>query len=221
MESLKLNCRTQAGKVFSNKQEPAPLVTTPPLDRRVQRTRQLLQTALFSLITERGYENITIQDITEQANLGRTTFYLHYQDKEELLKASVGALLHQLQLGVEPSADEVCAYRTRCVRIFQNVAEKRPLYQALLRETGPVNIGNMLRDYFVALFRRYVAEIYNFDQLPENVMGLIAVHAAGSLLGLVGWWLDQAEPFPAEQMGLIYSQLMSEDSVNLALAELV
>jgi AcrR family transcriptional regulator len=64
-----------------------------PLDRRIQRTRQLLRNALFALIIERGYESIAIQDITERANLGRATFYLHYQDKEELLKASVKALM--------------------------------------------------------------------------------------------------------------------------------
>ena len=66
----------------------------PPLDRRIQRTRQLLREALFALIVERGYEAITVQDITERANLGRTTLYLHYRDKEELLKASIKALIY-------------------------------------------------------------------------------------------------------------------------------
>ncbi|MFK7803411.1 MAG: TetR/AcrR family transcriptional regulator [Anaerolineae bacterium] len=54
------------------------------LDRRVQRTRALLNSALMILVREKGYDNVTIEDITERANLGRTTFYLHYQSKDDL-----------------------------------------------------------------------------------------------------------------------------------------
>ena len=53
-------------------------------DRRVQRTRQLVQKALIDLIGERGYAGITIQDIVNRANVGRTTFYLHFNSKDEL-----------------------------------------------------------------------------------------------------------------------------------------
>src|SRR5258708_18405235 len=53
-------------------------------DKRVERTRKLLQTALIDLIGERGYDAITIQDIVDRANVGRTTFYLHYNSKEDL-----------------------------------------------------------------------------------------------------------------------------------------
>ncbi len=57
----------------------------PKPDRRIQRTRQLLHEALITLILEKGYDAITVQDILERANLGRSTFYAHYQDKEALL----------------------------------------------------------------------------------------------------------------------------------------
>ena len=54
-------------------------------DRRIQRTRQFLRTALLELIKEKGYDAISIEEITERANVGRATFYLHYKDKEDLL----------------------------------------------------------------------------------------------------------------------------------------
>src|SRR3990172_2299341 len=53
-------------------------------DRRIQRTREVLQKALIELISERGYDAITIQDIVDRANVGRTTFYLHYRSKDDL-----------------------------------------------------------------------------------------------------------------------------------------
>jgi AcrR family transcriptional regulator len=55
------------------------------LDRRIQRTRDLLQRAAMELIAEKGYDAVKVSDITERANLGRTTFYLHYQNKADLL----------------------------------------------------------------------------------------------------------------------------------------
>ncbi|HSB01311.1 MAG TPA: TetR/AcrR family transcriptional regulator, partial [Anaerolineales bacterium] len=54
-------------------------------DRRIQRTRQSLRTALLGLIKEKGYDAISTEEITERANVGRATFYLHYKDKEDLL----------------------------------------------------------------------------------------------------------------------------------------
>ena len=107
------------------------------LDRRIQRTRPLLQEALFHLIIERGYGCISIADITEQANLGRTTFYLHYRDKEDLLQESIKALLHDLHLDVELAMEKSCTYATVTIRIFQHVARRQQLYSAMLKEAGP------------------------------------------------------------------------------------
>lgn len=188
------------------------------VDRRVQRTRQLLRDALYQLIIERGYEGITIQDITERANLGRTTFYLHYQDKEELLKASIQALMHELQLEVEPSPDESCGYLLRCVRIFNHVAQNRPLYQAMLKETGPVNIGNLMQSYFVELFQRHLLAQQGSSCAPTVNNELVAVHAAGALLGLLGWWLNNSNALSAGEMGQIYFRLMSKGAGDISLS---
>src|SRR5690242_18084253 len=56
-----------------------------PVDRRVERTRQSLQNALSELILEKGYEHVTVQDVIDRANVGRSTFYAHFEDKEQLL----------------------------------------------------------------------------------------------------------------------------------------
>ena len=68
-------------------------------DRRVQRTRELLQKALIELISERGYDAITIQDIVDRANVGRTTFYLHYSSKDELLISCHEAMVSEFHFG--------------------------------------------------------------------------------------------------------------------------
>src|SRR5881396_2641445 len=78
--------------------------TAKPPDRRVQRTRKLLQDALVSLMIEQGYEATTVQDIIDRANVGRATFYAHFADKETLLVSRLEDLRAMLAQSVSLSA---------------------------------------------------------------------------------------------------------------------
>src|SRR5919108_6663325 len=69
-------------------------------DRRVERTRELLQKGLIELIIERGYDAITVQDIVDHANVGRTTFYLHYNSKDELFMSCHEAIVRDFHIGL-------------------------------------------------------------------------------------------------------------------------
>src|SRR5690349_3955430 len=66
-------------------------------DRRVERTRQLLEAALLSLIKEKEFEAISVQEIIDRANVGRATFYAHYDNKEDLLESGFDGLLTMLR----------------------------------------------------------------------------------------------------------------------------
>ena len=72
----------------------------PKMDRRVERTRESLQKALIELIAEQGYDSITIQEIVDRADLGRTTFYLHYNSKDELFMSCHEAIISEFHLGL-------------------------------------------------------------------------------------------------------------------------
>jgi len=104
------------------------------VDRRVQRTRQLLDDALMVLIVEKGYETITVQNIIDRANLGRSTFYAHYQDKEDLLRSGMEELVHSIIWHVEnTSKDEQNGKRGRILStapLFHHTQEQYPLYKA-------------------------------------------------------------------------------------------
>ena len=188
-----------------------------PLDRRIQRTRPLLQEALFHLIIERGYEHITIADITERANLGRTTFYLHYQDKENLLRESIKVLLHDLHLEVEPDTQETSTYDVMSIRIFQHIARQQQVYQAMLKEAGPSRaLEDGMRTYFTELCQRFLQGTPLKIGCSSSVSSeIFAAHAAGSLFGLLSWWLDHGNSPSAEDMGTIYWQLMAKENEDL------
>src|SRR5215211_53883 len=75
----------------------AKTVKTEKEDRRSKRTRQLVSSALVDLMLEKQFDAITVQDILDRANVGRSTFYAHYTDKEDLLISEIARVIHQLE----------------------------------------------------------------------------------------------------------------------------
>ncbi len=115
--------------------------STPKIDRRVQRTRQLLRDALMALIVEKGYDAISVQDITDHANVARPTFYLHYKDKEELLLSSVQEIYDDLAqnhpvVSYEDVPKEDLINQFIDDSDFKHVAEHIHFYDAMLSSKG-------------------------------------------------------------------------------------
>ena len=86
-------------------------------DRRVQRTQKHLQNALIELINERQYDVITVQDVVDRANVGRTTFYLHYTNKDDLFMSCHEAIVSEFYTGLlypyPPSPEELLSSKAR------------------------------------------------------------------------------------------------------------
>ncbi len=181
-------------------------------DRRVKRTRQMLHHALLSLIEERGYDALSIQDITERANIGRATFYVHYQDKEQLLLDSVNAVMEDLKSHYQ-SASAIAIFMKRqtfSVALFQHVFEHASLYRALLSERGAALMSTRLQREVAARMQQQVIEpllALATVQLPAD---LLAEHCAASLWSLMAWWLRNDFPTSIEEMGRIFWHLINQ-----------
>jgi AcrR family transcriptional regulator len=101
-------------------------------DRRSLRTRQLLSDALVSLLFQQRYDTITVQDIIDRANVGRSTFYKHFYDKDDLLVSNIESLLERLSATISlGDASHSTLLPSR--RLFEHVGDYRALYQALVR----------------------------------------------------------------------------------------
>lgn len=87
--------------------------------------------------------------------------------------------------------------------------QRKQLYRVLLSEGAPTHIGDMMRNYFAELYQRFILEPLDTKNMPALQKELIAAHAAGSLFGLISWWLNREIPLPAEKMGEVYCQLMA------------
>lgn len=182
-------------------------------DRRVQRTRGMLRDALIELILEKGYEAVTIQDITERADLRRATFYLHYRDKEELLLASLEAVFDTLARDLEPGLQrDGLAGKTQLttfVATFKHVEENRDLYRVILGGQGAAPIARRIRDYLANHIRQGLA--IAAPVIPADVL---AYFIAGTELTLITWWLENDAPYPAEQMAEMTHQLVLSGAIG-------
>ena len=187
-----------------------------PVDRRVVRTRQMLRDALFALIEERGYDALSIQDITERANIGRATFYVHFQDKEQLLLASAKDLLDDLHRHLHPlsTSDVVARQQSLGVIVFEHVFEHAPVYRALLSERGAAVVVMLLRTDIAALVREMVIDQFVAAATVPLPVDMLAEYCGAALWSLVNWWLRNGFPRPAEEMGHLLWQLVNQGLVK-------
>ncbi|MDX1993155.1 MAG: TetR/AcrR family transcriptional regulator [bacterium] len=178
------------------------------VDRRVQRTRTLLRDALMKLIVERGYENITVQDIADAADVARATFYLHYKDKEELLFQSMEEVYDALLERVGPVRDDYLTQEGLPVDViaFQHTAEYAPFYRVMLSERGAAAYVVRLRHYLAKVLWDTVCQ--KEPHLKGSIIGQAVMHhEAGALIATISWWLENEMPFPAEDMAWLVHNL--------------
>jgi len=174
-------------------------------DRRIRRTRKLLNEALVDLITEKAYGEITVQDITEKADIGHRTFYRHYASKDELLVEVMKDTLSGFQdLLVLPTStlipsDELGDIpRNNGRRLFEYVEKNEALFRVLFQE-GPVIYQPMLD-----LARRYTTNLLHGikdehdSPIPYHIL---ANHLTTSTLELMKLWLEDGKPRSADVMG--------------------
>ncbi len=184
-------------------------ITMDQSDRRVRRTQQLLGDALVSLILEKGYDTITIKDITNRADVGHATFYRHYKDKDELLGKRLEDVIQELEAFTrEPSLQGAEGYL-----IFKHAQENSVLYRILLNSQGTTRVRKRIQETIAANIRR------NCRPLQSAESGIIPVeiaanHMAGSMLLLIEWWLDHDMPYLPHQMAKIYERLITSATIQ-------
>ena len=183
------------------------------LDRRVSRTRRQLRDALMALILERGYNTVTIEDITDRADLGRTTFYLHYHDKDELLIESLEAIAQELKAQVEQQVSQ--QMEDRQLRLnpvavaFRHVDENRDLYQIILKGEGSSKVASRIRDIIEEAALEFFTHplrdrMVDPPQLPKT---LVAGYFASAMMGFVTLWLEKGLPYSGDEAADVFMTL--------------
>jgi AcrR family transcriptional regulator len=176
-------------------------------DRRVQRTRKHLRSALVQLIMERGYDMLTIQDITDKANLGRSTFYLHYQSKDELLLDHHAEMREHFKLTTLTREELLSDEPQQQVITFLNLlTESRSMYFALRAAKDADVIMRGVREQMTANLRDSLLTIFPNIQ-PKIPLDVLTEYIIGAQLSLINWWMNERTAYDAPQLAKMLHQL--------------
>ncbi len=182
-------------------------------DRRIERTRKLLHDALMALIVEKGYDAVSIQDIADRADVARTTFYLHFRDKDELLFSGLTALYDELfarATGFKSGAllDGDLSALLADSTDYRHVQEHAAFYRAILGPHGSPTFLVRVRAYLAENFcARILKDLTPPGKQPRLPLEFIAHALAGAQLGSLLWWLENDMPYPPEAMARMDAEL--------------
>lgn len=182
-----------------------PVVVENGVDRRVRRSRQLSWQALVGLILEKGYDRITVQDIIDRADIGRSTFYAHFTDKDDLLLSG----LEEFGAAFEDNLNRHFATRgdpSPALPVFRHAHDNRDVYRALAGKRGGEVLREGLRRQVTEVMARHLGTVLPAGDpaLPHDVTVEFVI---SSLLGLLAWWLDHDMPYTPEEMAAMYMSL--------------
>jgi AcrR family transcriptional regulator len=172
-------------------------------DRRSQRTRLALGDALIGLMMERGYEAVSIKDVIDRANVGRSTFYAHFDNKEELFISQMDRLVEMLIQHTSQDISERNPFFPS-LGLFRHVQQQWKLYKMLTWEAGTDLLTRHLQKSLSTQIEERLAADGVEYQAPVPVL---ANFLAGSFLSLLKWWLDNKMVYSPEQMDEMFRKL--------------
>jgi AcrR family transcriptional regulator len=159
-------------------------------DERVRRTHERLGSALVALIQEKSIDDVTVQEVLDRASVGRSTFYLHFRDKNDLL-------LSQLETFLEMMSTALSTRKEKSLRVvpvaemFEHIGNQKKVYRALA-DCGRLNdFFDLAQGYFARGIERRLVESGRLPKLPQRELAARSSALAGSLLSLLRWWLDR------------------------------
>ena len=182
-----------------------------PKDRRIQKTKALLHEALFSLIVEKNYESIVVNDILDRANVGRSTFYSHFSDKDELLVSGMHDMLRSVHpSGLLPSAKPHEQTIWFSLPIFEHIDEHRRASVASIGPRGRAIIHEHLQKVLAELIadgvtKRLQSRRKTAARIPPDV---VVQYIASTFILVMNWWLEKKSPLAPKEINELFRALI-------------
>ena len=186
----------------------------PTTDRRVTRTRQLLQAALNTLILKQNYETISVEDICRAADIGRSTFYTHFANKDDLKRSGLNTLQSQLLDRQKQALSNPHEYQQKTLSfslvMFEHAHDHVGHYRAQVgNHGGSVALGS-IRQMLGKLVRKELAEkgkaVYS-SNMPRE---LVVQYVVGAFLSVLTWWLDGGAKLLPVEIDAMFQRLIVE-----------
>ncbi len=175
-------------------------------DRRTNRTRRSLSAAMVELVKEKRFDDITVQNVIDRADVGRSTFYSHFRDKEDLFQKNWERFLDLLAQHIEWDKAGQASF-IPVTFLFRHLQEAQTFYKGLVRSRKSESVFKSGVEYFS---QKIEAELNaRFKHKPAIPISVLSEYLASELFVLLQWWLDQKMPYPPERMDEIFHALVN------------
>ncbi len=184
------------------------------IDRRIPRTRAMLQQALNSLILKKGYEAVTIKDICNAANVGRSTFYAHYTSKDDLKRSGFEPLrrllVDQQKVALSKTGDKGARSLGFSLTMFEHARDHRDHYRALVGgRGGSVSLGT-IRKILSDLVRDELAATVDKNSADVIPREFVVQYVVGAFMAVLTWWLDGGAKLPPQRIDAMFRRLATD-----------
>ncbi len=178
-------------------------------DLRIRRTHKFLQEAMIELITEKGFDALTVGDIAERAMINRATFYRHYQDKYDLMVKIFEETTNELVENMKPIQKDTAQGEMEnppeiWIQLFEHFSYHARLYRAMLGKNGSSWFAARMREYTIKIMleqERQWKQQMEFSQIdPAMPQELPAMQLSHVLIGTIVWWLESEKSYTPRQM---------------------
>jgi AcrR family transcriptional regulator len=171
-------------------------------DKRVERTRDRLGDALVALIREKPFDDIRVQDVLDRAGVGRSTFYVHFRDKVDLLLSDADEFFEHMSMLLIRKRDT--SGRVAPVReLFAHVADVEEFVRALTASGRAHAIFDLGRDHFARAIERRLSR-----RIAKKERDALAYGYATALFALLTWWVEHKRPLTPEKMDDLFHRMI-------------
>ena len=198
-------------------------------DPRSQRTRQLLREALMTIVVDKPFRDLTIRDITDAAGVNRATFYLHYEDKYDLLEDCAEEIFETIRtmvkmeeffdvthLQISPE-DEL----QRMTTVLKIVASKADFFRAMMRQDGTTMFQTLFRETASNMMKSQVIALFEFHEksVDEDLIDMMVRFQSAGNFDVIGWWLENDMQIPIEVMAKRLATITMPPLIRLLINE--
>jgi len=188
-------------------------------DLRVMRTQKLIKDAFLRLIKEKGFQTITIRDIADEAMINRATFYLHYQDKYDLLEQMSNFYLQELMEVMDISFHlkdgevNVKRFKITLKNIFENIQKNKEFYTVMLGPNGMSDFTEKIERHLFDKFKAHFGTLVEQMKLKFPTDFLLSF-ISSAYIGVTKWWLNEGCNYSPDFMAENLANIITKGPMN-------
>jgi AcrR family transcriptional regulator len=159
------------------------------------------------LIQEKPIDQVTVQEVLDRAAVGRSTFYLHFSDTNDLLLSQLETFLEMMSTALTLRKEESLRV-VPVAEFFAHIGDQKKVYRALA-DSGRLNdFFDLAQGYFARGIEQRLRESQRLPQLPQHELAARAFASAGSLLSLLRWWMDRGAKQSPQSMDDLFHRMV-------------